>query len=88
MHYSIEIDLVKEVNISAEVEVFFDPADRNTDASDWDYQDYWAITNYTVFSKGKEIDLELDTDFLYDKVKQKIKEREIDLDLQDDFGGF
>lgn len=78
MYYTIDIELFKPDNICAEVEIFFQSADFGTDSSDWDYQNYWEINNCSVFSNGKEIDLVLDDDFLYDKVKQRL--REIDME--------
>lgn len=83
MFYTIDLDLFEPDNITAEVEIYFSPADYGTDASDWDARDYWEISKCSVFSNGKEIDLELDDDFLYDKVKEKLRDIQID-----DVGGF
>jgi hypothetical protein len=83
MFYTIDLELFEPDYVTVEVEIYFYPADYNTDASDWDSFDYWEISKCSVFSNGKEIDLELDDKFLYSKVKERLRE----IDLMD-VGGF
>ncbi len=77
MFFTVELELFEPDDLIVEVEGYYSPADPGTDASDWDAQDYWEITKYTVFSNGKEIELELDDRFVYHKVREKLREMEI-----------
>jgi len=77
MFHTIDLELFEPDELVVEVEVYFSPADYGTDTSDWDAQDYWEISKCTVFSNGKEIDLELDEKFVYHKVREKLREIEM-----------
>lgn len=77
MIFSIDLDLCSENDLVAEVEILYYPADIGSDVSDWDGKDHWEIIKCSIYSNGKEIDLELSEEFLYSKVKQKLREIEL-----------
>lgn len=75
--YTIDLVLFDGDGLTAELDFYIAPAVKGAE-SDWDSRDHLELYEYRVYSKGCEIELEIDEGYLYDELRKELRKRTLD----------